>query len=218
MSICDTTTRDEDGTRPAGERLEFGRKFLHLLPGLIPFVMWFIWHEDPLPYWNLAVVASVIAFLTLLAVRNPQDVRHGHGESWLRTCLTFAIPPFVVLCCFRYNAEYAAVVICVLAFGDTAAAIGGRLFGKTRLPWNARKSWVGLFCFIVVAAAFASLAFWGEAHPQVSAQTAVICGISAAVLGGVAETFPMRIDDNLRISIAAAVGVITASMVLSTSA
>ena len=191
---------------------------MHMLPGLIPFVMRFIWHEDPLPLWNLAVVASVIAILTLLAIRNPQDVRRGHGESWLRTCLTFAIPPFVVLFCFPGNAEYAAVVICVLAFGDSAAAMGGRLFGQTRLPWNAHKTWVGLFCFILVASTFASLAFWGEARPQVALRIAVICGTSAAVLGGVAETLPMRIDDNLRISVAAAVGVVIVSKVLATGA
>jgi dolichol kinase len=210
--------RESDEIRPAAERLELGRKILHMLPGLIPFVMWFIWHEDPLPLWNLAVVASVIAILTLLAIRHPRGVRHKHGENWLRTCLTFAIPPFVVLLCFPGNAEYAAVVICVLAFGDSAAALGGRLFGTTRLPWNGRKTWVGLFCFIAVASVVASLAFWGEAHPRVSVMPAAICGTSAAVLGGLAETIPTRIDDNLRISIAAAVGVITASVILGTGA
>jgi dolichol kinase len=165
------------------------------------------------------VVASIVAVLTILAIRNPRGVRHDRGENWLQTCVTFAVPPVIMLCLFRGNAEYASVMICVLAFGDSTAAIAGRLLGGKRLPWNAQKTWVGLFGFIIVAGVVASLAYWGEArNPRVSIQAAIICGTSAAILGGIAETLPMRLDDNLRISIASAIGVVAASTILASIA
>ena len=39
------------------------RKLAHMLPGLIPFVMLAVYHEDPLPLRNLAVVVGVVSVL-----------------------------------------------------------------------------------------------------------------------------------------------------------
>lgn len=191
------------------------RKIVHLLPGSIPFIMWFVYHEDPLPMWNLAVVAGVVGLLTAVSIWYPRDVRRGRGENWTRTCVTYAVPPTVMLCLFSAQAEFAAVVLTVLAFGDTAAATAGRAWGKKRLPWNSEKTFVGLVSFVVVASVMASLAYWGEAkNPHVPVSVAMICGTSAAVLGGLAESLGSRIDDNLRISMAAAVGVVVPSLLL----
>ncbi len=191
------------------------RKIVHLLPGSIPFIMWFVYHEDPLPMWNLAVVAGVVGLLTAISIWYPRDVRRGRGENWTRTCVTYAVPPTVVLCLFPAQAEFAAVVLTVLAFGDTAAATAGRAWGKRRLPWNSEKTFVGLVSFMAVASVMASLAYWGEAkNPHVPVSVAMICGTSAAVLGGLAESLGSRLDDNVRISMAAAVGVVVPSLLL----
>ncbi|NLX13509.1 MAG: phosphatidate cytidylyltransferase [Phycisphaerales bacterium] len=191
------------------------RKIIHLLPGAIPFIMWFVYHEDPLPLWNLGVVVAVVGLLTAFGVWYPRYVRRGRGENWTLTCVTYAVPPTVVLCLFPAQAEFAAVVLTVLAFGDTAAAMAGKAWGKRRLPWNPRKTVVGLVSFVVVASGMASLAYWGEArNPSVPFSIAMVCGTSAALLGGLAESFPSRLDDNLRISIAAAVGVIVSGFLL----
>ncbi len=191
------------------------RKILHLLPGGIPFVMWFVYHEDPLPLWNLGVVVAVVGLLTAFGVWYPRHLRRQRSESWMLTCVTYAVPPTVVLCLFPARAEFAAVVLTVLAFGDTAAATAGKIWGRRPLPWNPRKTFVGLVSFMVVASVMAGLAYWGEArNPRVPFSIAIVCGTSAAVLGGLAESFPSRLDDNLRICIAAAVGVIVSSFLL----
>ena len=78
--VCGVTA-----TQPHEEsllRLEARRKLTHALPGLIPFMMWFIYHEDPLPAWNLAVVAAVVAVLTLAAIVIPRQVRRSSSENW----------------------------------------------------------------------------------------------------------------------------------------
>jgi phytol kinase len=191
------------------------RKLVHLLPGCIPFIMWFVYHEDPLPLWNLGVVAGVVALLTVIGVCYPRNVRRGHSEIWVRTCLTYAVPPTVVLLAFPANAEYAAVVLAVLAFGDPAAAAAGRAWGRRKLPWNSEKTVVGLVSFVLVASVMGSVAYWGEArNPRVPFATAVVCGTTAALLGGLVESLASRVDDNLRISIAATVGVVTPSLLL----
>jgi dolichol kinase len=185
-----------------------------MLPGLIPFIMWFIYHEDPLPAWNLGVVVAVVAVLTLIGISYAHASRRERHENWSRTCLTYVVGPLLILILFPGNAEYAATVLTILAFGDSAAALGGRLFGKKCLGWNQDKTYMGLFCFIIFAAPLGSLAYWGEANPEVSLAMVMVCGTSAAVLAGLAESLRSRIDDNLRVSGGAAVGVIVSSWIL----
>jgi len=195
-------------------RFEIRRKVVHMLPGLIPFIMWFIYHEDPLPAWNLAVAVAVVSVLTLIGISYPHARRRDRHENWSRTCRTYAVGPLLILILFPGNAEYAATVLTVLAFGDSAAALGGRLLGRKRLFWNHDKTYMGLFCFIICAAPLGSLAYWGEANPQVPLVVVVFCGTFAAILAGIAESLRSRIDDNLRVSGAAAVGVIVASWIM----
>ena len=177
--------------------------------------MWFVYHEDPLPLWNLAVVVAVVAVMILGAMRYWHFAKRTEGEDWRRTCLTYSIPPLLVLLLFPANAEYAAVVFTVLTFGDSAAAICGQLFGARRLPWNEGKSWVGLAAFVLAAAPVATVAFWGEArNPEVPWRVALICGIVPAVVAGLCESVKSRLDDNIRICLAAAVTVVVADRVL----
>lgn len=210
--VCGVTA-----TQPHDEsllRLEARRKLTHALPGLIPFALWFIYHEDPLPAWNLAVVAAVVAVLTLAAIVIPRRVRRSASENWRRACITYAIPPVVALCLFPARVEFTSAMLCILAFGDSAAALGGRRWGRRRLPWNPRKTWIGMGCFLAAALPIGSIAYWGEARPSVALSTAFACGFCAAVPAAIAETLPLRIDDNLRISIAAFVGIVLSSSVL----
>lgn len=206
--------------RPSGEpgSLELPRKLAHMTPGLIPFVMWLIPHDDPLPLWNLGVVIAVVAVLIFIAIRSLPVLRRHHRESWVRTCLTYALPPLATLLIFPARAEYAAVVLTVLAFGDSAASIAGRALGNVRLPWNPAKTWIGFAAFIFVAGPIASLAFWGEAHPAVPWTTAAAYGIVAAVCGAVAESCPWRLDDNVRGSGGALVGLLLVAMIHPTPA
>ena len=187
---------------------------MHILPGLIPFIMWFVYHDDPLPMWNVAVAAGTIAGLTLLVIKASGDVRRDQEENWPRTCAAYAIPPVVALLLFPGNAEFASVTVCVLAFGDSAAALAGRLFGNRALPWNSEKTWMGLMFFVLLAAPLGSLAYWGEAKPTVSVLHAAICGCSAALPAGLVESLRSRKSDNLRIGFVALAGVVIANRVL----
>jgi len=196
--------------RSSSPAWEWRRKLTHVVPGLIPFVMWFVYHEDPLPAWNLAVASGVVALLTAMAIHGARDAQRSRDEPWARTCVTYAAVPLLTLILFPANAEFASVVLCVLAFGDAGAALGGGLMGKRRLPWNPAKTWMGMLCFVLAAAPPAIVAYWGEARPNVAWWTAVTCGATAVGPAAIAESVRSPIDDNVRICLAAAAGVVIA--------
>ena len=196
---------------PAGEAC---RKFLHMTPGVLPFVLAAVDHPDPLDGVSLAVVATICVVLTAVFLALTRIVRRPDEDNYLSTVLSYPACVLAVLVLFPARAEFAAVVVVVLAFGDGAASIGGRLFGKTRLPWNPEKSWAGTLAFLACAAPLASLAYWLEARPAVAPGVALACGIAAAAAGAVAESLPTRITDNARVGVAAALAVSVCGLLL----
>ena len=116
-------------------------------------------------------------------------------------------------CVFLFPAslEIAVTVLAILAFGDGSATFGGLYFGGPRLPWNLKKSWSGLFSFISVGTLAAATMYWGESNnleaqtPGVSFLTAIAIGGVAALGAALAESFPSKINDNIRVGVTAAV-------------
>ncbi|MCH7872975.1 MAG: hypothetical protein IID33_14870, partial [Planctomycetes bacterium] len=53
----------------------------------------------------------------------------------------------------------------------------------------------------------AALLYWAEAGPPVGLPEAAVCAGCAALCGAVAESLPLRSLDNLRVGLAAAIGV-----------
>ncbi|MGH7130100.1 MAG: hypothetical protein ACREIV_16125, partial [Planctomycetaceae bacterium] len=124
----------------------------------------------------------------------------GYAGSVLATLLIFPA-----------HAELGLAVLAVLAFGDGSATLGGMLIGGPRLPWNRAKTVSGLVSFLLVGGATASLVYWGEVYfnpesdtPPVTLGTALLCGFAAAGVSAVAESLPMRLNDNVRVGVTAA--------------
>jgi phytol kinase len=96
----------------------------------------------------------------------------------------------------------------VLAFGDPAASVLGKRYGKRKL-WR-EKSLVGFNAFIaisfVVSFIFLSLAMGGETLTWRLGVAAI-----AAVVGAVTELFSERLDDNFTILVMTA-GVLTVTV------
>jgi dolichol kinase len=176
-----------------------------------------VYHEDPLPTWNLAVVVAVVALLTGIGYRYREAIARA-GESWIATCLIYPLIPTLVLCLFPARAELASVVLVVLALGDAAAGLGGTLLAGPRLTWNPAKTVAGTLCFVAASLPAATLIYWAEASPTVPLSLALACGTAAALLAAAAESLPLRGSDNLRVGLAAAVGVVGANAIWSTAA
>jgi dolichol kinase len=180
---------------------EVRRRMLHMLPGFLPFILWFIPHPDP---WG-PIAADVVIGLTVLIVgtsllRFSAFARDGESDG-RASILGYAFPVLAALCLFRGREELGVMTLAILAFGDGSATLGGMTLGGYRLPWNPKKTVTGLLCFICIGGPLASLVFWGETRPGVSLGIAATCGFAATLTAAIAESVPSKINDNLRVGV-----------------
>lgn len=205
------STKIAENSRPKIPSGEFTRKFLHMTPGLFPFGLAFVDHPDPLQWNEIWFIAQICIVLTAGFLALYKFVRRPDEKNLLSTTLSYPIIILIMLALFRYHAEFACVVVTILAFGDGAAYFGGTLFGRRKLPWNPKKSWAGMISFVLFSAPIAALAYWMEArNPSAPFAFAAICGLSASLLGAIAETLNTQITDNFRVGVGASIGVVAA--------
>jgi uncharacterized protein (TIGR00297 family) len=125
----------------------------------------------------------------------------------------------VLILLFARRMEIVAAAWGVLAFGDGAATIGGRLLRGPRLSWNPEKTWSGLVAFLVVGGIAAVFLFgWvhGGLHDITDPVPRLECSISntwgwwgipvliAVLVAAITESLPLGVDDNLSVPLMAA--------------
>ncbi len=203
------STRSTAGKTQKIRSGELWRKGFHLLPGFLPFLLGAIPHPRPLDMEAYLIVFAFCVLLTAMFLSYWRVMQRPGERNLLSSTLAYPGVVLATMAAFPANVEFTGVVVEVLAFGDAAALIGGTLFGRTKLPWNDRKTWVGSIGFVIAAAPAATLAYHFLAVPSTNWGPAVACGCAAALCGAGAESLPVRITDNLRIGLAAAVAVAT---------
>ena len=183
---------------------EFRRRLLHMLPGLLPGCLWFIPHNDP---WGVLLIgASILLALTISTVaivREREFVRENESH-WYQAVIGYMAPVMLLLLFLPGRSELGLMTLGILAFGDGSATLGGTLLGGRRLPWNRRKTWAGLFCFVVFGSIVAAFNYWIEARPAVPVGTVACIAIVATLMAAIVESLPIRSHDNLRVGTAAA--------------
>ncbi len=183
---------------------ECRRRLLHMLPGLLPCLLWVIPHKDP---WgplliNITVIISV-SVITLALLRARAFSRPGE-EQWALAVAGYGLPVLGMIFFLPGRSELGLMTLGIMALGDGSAALGGLAFGGRRLPWNRRKTWTGLVCFVTVAAMMSTLYYWIEARPGVPFGVALAIAGTAAITGAIVESLPIRSHDNLRVGTTAA--------------
>jgi dolichol kinase len=101
------------------------------------------------------------------------------------------------------------VVTIIIALGDGSATLAGLLLRGRRLPWNQAKSWIGLTAFLVCAGLLGTLAYWREARPGVSLPVALACVMPAVFAAALAESLPVRLNDNIRVGVTGGLAILT---------
>jgi len=190
---------------------EVNRRLLHMSPGLLPFLLWAIPHQDP---WGPALVNVVVALFVAivgLAVTRPQLFARPGERDFRPSVLGYALPIFAALSLCRGREEIGLMTLVVLAWGDGSATLGGMLLGGRPLPWNPSKTWAGTLCFVACATPIAALVYWGEARPTVEFGSALLIALGTCAVSAVVESVPLRMNDNLRVGATAAIlgGVLT---------
>jgi uncharacterized protein (TIGR00297 family) len=89
-----------------------------------------------------------------------------------------------------------AAVWAMMAFGDPAAAIAGRTFGGPRLPWNAEKTWIGLFADWAVSCVASTAVFSFVVARAPGPDTVVVLFLGSGLFAFL-ESVRSGLDDNV---------------------
>jgi dolichol kinase len=208
---------------------ELRRRGYHMLPGFLPLLLWVIPHPHPRMVTLIAAIVIVgVATATFVRFRCIQREREQRNDCIVAVA-GYAGSVLATLLLFPAHVEVALVIVGVLAFGDGSATLGGMLLGGRRLPWNPQKTIAGTACFLLVGAPMAALLYMAQVHsywaeferwdlslhalPSRFAVALTIAAV-ATVTAAIAESLPLRTNDNLRVGVSAAVAASLAQLLI----
>jgi uncharacterized protein (TIGR00297 family) len=187
---------------------EAARRVVHV--GCVAFALllrWLTWPQAAL----LAVAAFVFNWQVLPRVGGrgmwrTADVERGYPVG----ILAYPVAVLGLVLVFRDALWMAAVGWGILAVGDGMAALLGQAAGGPRLPWNARKGWIGFLSFVVFGAAAAAFLWAFTARLPLDAGAAhwprtLGVSLALALACALVESLPSTLDDNVTVPLAVAV-------------
>ena len=164
-----------------------------------------------LTWWQGAILASLAVLLNLfllprfggLTLFRPVDYQRGYAMGGV----LYSLAVLVLVVAFPHRQDIAAAAWGVMALGDGAATLAGHHYGGRKIPWNSGKSLSGTIAF-VVAGAIGSVffAWWVRpvVHPMPPLAFVFLAPIVATIAAALAETIPIRLDDNISVPAVAA--------------
>jgi len=184
---------------------EWRRRLVHMAPGLLPLILVNIPHLDPLRWPAKSAITAVVLVMSLFALRrHTLFARQGELETgWLSSVISYAAITLGFYLGLPSQPELGMAVTMIIAFGDGSATLMGLLARSRPLPWNEKKSWAGFVAFSLCSVPLATLIYWAESRPAVSFPLALACVAPAAAVAALAESLPMRLNDNLRVGVTA---------------
>ncbi len=173
-------------------RGEWARKAIHAGTGL--FALALRWLD-----WKAAAGLALAALLFNLFVmpRIGRGIYRDAGQRHDSGIVSYAAMVLALILILRgHYLTVAAAVWAMMAFGDPAAAIAGRILEGPALPWNREKRWIGLAANWAAGATASILVFrFVSARPLDPLAVALLL-VGAAVYAFL-ESVPAGIDDNL---------------------
>lgn len=171
-----------------------------------PFLRWLTW-----PQAALCALAA-LAFNLFVMPRIGRGIYRDAGRKRDTGIVAYAVTVLVLILLFRHSLPVAAALWAMMAFGDPAATVAGRLLGGPALPWNAEKTWTGLLVNWVVAGGFSVLFFLLTGGPFSPA-----AGLTLFLGAGVyafCESLRSGLDDNAVALLPAALALVALAGVL----
>lgn len=171
---------------------ELLRKSIHLAGLILPVIYFFL--DKPMMLMVMGVLTGIAVTVELVKWFSPDfgkfffqifaPMLRRHERRGAMTGATYYMIS-VFLCVLFFSKTLAIVCIFFMVLGDLAAALVGRMWGKTKLLGT--KSLEGSIACFVVCAAIALV----QLHP--------IIGIIGALVATIVEMMPFPIDDNLTV-------------------
>ncbi len=163
-----------------------------------------------LTWWQAALCAlGALAFNALVLPRlagttlsRPVDEARGYVLG----ILLYPLAVLLLILAFPTRPDIAAAAWGVLACGDGAATLVGRVHGRHPLPWNPGKTIEGSLTFFGAATVAGVLLSWWTAPAVTPAPPAwFVFGapVVAAFVAALAESVPIHLDDNITVPMVA---------------
>ena len=183
-------------------RGEIARKVVHMGVGLIAFSLHYLG-----PFWAAILAAVALASNMFLLPRIGgrklwRDAEHQSGTSI--GIILYPLAVLLLILAFYQRLEVAAAAWGILAFGDGMASIVGMSIGRSKLPWNPRKSWAGTIAYVIFGTlASTALLIWTPRESISITSGAYSLGFALAVcfatsvLAAALESLPQGLDDNI---------------------
>src|SRR5258706_2133490 len=169
---------------------DWKRKALHAGMGLFALALRYI-------SWPVAALLGLaaLAFNVLLMPLFGRTIYRDAGKKRDAGIVAYPAAVLLVILLLRHNLEAAAAIWGMMAFGDPAASVAGKLLGGARLPWNRKKTWAGSIAYGVFGAVAGSLLFAFVGRIAVGYAFSVFAGF--ALIGSFLESVETGFDDNL---------------------
>ncbi|MEE8142684.1 MAG: DUF92 domain-containing protein, partial [Planctomycetota bacterium] len=174
---------------------ELARQLVHFAVGLLALLLpW-------LPRWGaMAVaVAGIVGNLWVLPHLPLTRRLFRSDEPRFGGIILYPVMVLLLVAVLPYPAA-AAAAWGVVAAGDAASGIAGRCWGRRRLPWNPRKTWMGSGAFLIAAFAWSGfLLCWCGGELATALPRAALASLLAAIV----ESLLLPIDDNVSVAVVA---------------
>ncbi len=162
-------------------------------------------------FWLLELGRRRSGAVNVALMKFFKPIAHAHEATRVNSSTWYATA--LVLLTLTRSPVLCLVAVGILGVGDPLAAFVGRRFGKIRLLHG--RSLEGTVTFFVSGALIA-VALLRLFHPTLGLAATLAISIAAAAFGAIAELLSLRVDDNLSVPLAAALGGALAMWLLQT--
>ncbi len=118
-----------------------------------------------------------------------------------------SVPAFLCACMFVmgiFPKTIASLSMLYVSFGDPAASLAGILYGKHGPSLVRGKTLIGTLSAVLVCACVTFSYYWLRLGAVPNTEL-VLVSLTGGLIGGCAESLPLRIDDNMSIPLVSAV-------------
>lgn len=190
------------------------RKIIHMGTGPLFVLCWLLFSDVAISRYLAALVPLAITLQFFLVgsgvIRDEAAVkamsRSGDRREILRGPLFYGIAFVLLTILYWKDSPIGMIALMLMCGGDGLADIFGRRFGKTRLPWNSRKSWLGslgmfaggwIFAVGILGVYLATGTFSGSIFFFLPALTLI------SLAGTLVESLPLNEIDNVTVTLTA---------------
>lgn len=193
---------------------ETTRQWVHIGFGAVALLL-------PFLHWYQAVILAAAAIVFNIRVLRAVAGDRLHRPVELAQTIPLGLvlyPTSILLLLLMLPSRFDIVAAAwgILAAGDGAATLVGHRYGRSRWSWNRGKSVAGSAAFLIAGGLAGSFLCWWcrpVIIPPPFLWFSIGAPIVAALVAAAVETVPIRLDDNLSVTLSAAATMWAASLV-----